>query len=173
MTDQQQTSRQYLRAINIVFFGLLGGQLLFALITLYLHLGLDYSFGEVADIQNIFMILVPVMVLNGFVTGQLVYNSRIKKARVMNTLIEKTAAYRGAIVVRLAMLEGASLFAIVVYLLTADLWFIGMAGIVIVYFFMLRPSAEKIVEELGLDPSETHKFLDPDQIVAETASNNY
>lgn len=169
MTIQKQTSKQYFRSLTILYLGLLIGQLAFSAITLYFNLGLLFQPDD--SLRDIFIYIVPILVVNGFVTGHLIYKSRLKKIKNYNSLISKMRDYRGAMIIRLAMLEGASLFAIVVYLLTADLIFIAMTGLIIAYFIMLRPTIEKISMDLELNSTERMKIENPSEIIAEFETN--
>lgn len=156
MTTQKQTSKEYFRSITIIYFGLLIGQVAFSAITLYLNLGLMYQPDD--SLRDVFIYVVPILVVNGFVTGHLIYKNRLKKIKSYNILTSKMGEYRGAMIIRLAMLEGASLFSIIVYLLTADLIFIAMSGLIIAYFIKLRPTIDKISMDLELDSTEKLKI---------------
>ena len=169
MAIQKQTSKQYFRSITILYLGLLIGQLAFSAITLYLNLGLLFQPDD--SLRDVFIYIVPIIVVNGFVTGQLIYRNRLKKIKNYNSLASKMGEYRGAMIIRLAMLEGASLFAIIVYLLTADLIFIAMSGLIIAYFIILRPTIDKISMDLELNSTERMKIENPSEIIAEFETN--
>jgi MFS family permease len=169
MSIQKQTSKQYFRSLTILYFGLLIGQVAFAAITLYLNLELLFQPDD--SLRDIFIYIVPIFVVNGFATGHLIYKSRLKKIKKHNSLTSKMGEYRGAMIIRLAMLEGASLFAIVVYLLTADLIFIAMSGLIIAFFIILRPTSDKISMDLELNSTEKLQIENPNEIIAEFETN--
>jgi len=54
-------------------------------------------------------------------------------------------------IVRLALLEGSSLFGIVVYQLTSNLLYLAISGIIILFFIIIRPTRDKIETDLNLD----------------------
>jgi hypothetical protein len=169
MTIQKQTSKQYFRSITILYFGLLIGQVAFAAITLYLNLGLLFQPDD--SLRDIFIYIVPIFVVNGFVTGHLIYKSRLKKIKNYSSLTSKMGEYRSAMIIRFAMLEGASLFAIIVYLLTADLIFMAMTGLIVAYFIILKPTVDKITMDLELNSTERLKIENPSEIIAEFETN--
>ena len=165
MSTQKVTSKQYFRINNLLYFALLSGQIVFSAITLFLNHGL--MFQPDPSLRDIFIYIVPLFVLNGFVTGNIIYKNRLKKIKKFNSLTSKMTEYRGAIIIRMALLEGASLFSIVIYLITADIAFIAMAGIVVLYFLLLKPSREKVILELELNSTERMKVESDEELIAE------
>ena len=65
--------------------------------------------------------------------------------------------------VRYALLEGPSIFAIVVYLVTGDTVFILLAAFIVLYFLTIRPNKEKAVSDLDLDTNEEQILYDPNK----------
>lgn len=63
-------------------------------------------------------------------------------------------AYQSATIVRLALLEGPSLFGIVGFLLTGNLIFLGISGALIACFIYQRPTRQKIEDDLNLSYEE-------------------
>ena len=79
MDLQSQTSREYIRSLILVYFGLLTGQIVFAVITFAVNKQLMEPMAE--DLRVVFIYIVPVFVINGFVTGQLIYRNRLRKIK--------------------------------------------------------------------------------------------
>lgn len=173
MTIQRQTSQEYFKSIKIIYFALLAGQLIFLFITLYLNLELSFSQESSDILWDIFLIIALTLALNGFVTGQLIYKNRLKKIKKYTELKTKMGEYKGAFLIRLAMLEGATLFSIVIYLITANLMFIGIAGIVIIYFVYLNPTRDKISFDLELNSTEKLLIENPNEIISEFEIRNF
>jgi hypothetical protein len=165
MSTLKQTSKQYFKSLSILYFGLLIGQIVFSAITLYLNLELNFQADD--SLSGIFIYIVPIFVVNGFVTGHLIFKSRLKKIKTYDTLTAKMGDYRGIAIIRFAMLEGASLFAIIIYLVTADLIFMAMAGLIVLYFIIIKPTVDSVSMDLELDPTEKAKLENPDEVIAE------
>ena len=173
MALQKQTSKEYFKIITVVYFGLLTGQVIFALITIFLHLRNLFTVQDVSELKQVFFFIVPIVVLNGFFTGNLIYKFQLKKIKKLDNLISKMVQYKSAMIIRLAFIEGSSFFCIVVYLLTGDFIFIGSAALLILYFITLNPTADKISVELELNPTEKFKIDNPDEIIAEFETNKF
>ena len=82
-------------------------------------------------------------------------------------LSEKLIDYRSALIVRYALLEGPSFFAIVVYMFTGELMFLGMAVLIILIFLFISPSVEKAGNDLELGQKEKQMLADPNSVVDE------
>ena len=73
----------------------------------------------------------------------------------------KLDAYRAALILRYALLEGPSMFAIVVYLVTGGIIFILLAALIVFYFVTIRPNKENVIKDLDLNPNEEQILNDP------------
>lgn len=58
--------------------------------------------------------------------------------------------YQTALIIRFSLLNGASLFGIVCYMQTGNLLFIIISGLLALYFLSLRPTKDKIENDLNL-----------------------
>lgn len=169
---QGQNSREYFKSIKIVFFSLLVGQLTFALIALYLNLGSESVKGNVGAMRNIFLIIALIFALNGLLTGNMIYRSRLRKVIKNPSLSKKLSEYRSTLLIRLAMLEASTLFSLVAYLLTADLIFVGFAGMTLAYFVFLNPRKETIAFDLELNPDEKAIIESPEGVIVESGDKD-
>ena len=160
-----QTSKQYFRTLNVIHYALLAGQLLFAGVVLYLTYGKTQP---VVGTQNrVFIYMVPLIALLAVLISQLIYRQKLKKLKSYPDLIPKMTEYQSIFIIRLALVEGASLFAIVVYLLTVEAIFISIGVLLMVYFVLLRPTRIKIAMDLELDASDKIKLDQADALIAD------
>jgi hypothetical protein len=166
METKPQTSKDYFRTLQIIYIALIAGQVLFGLMALFLHqmIGLDAGLN---DLKSVFIYIVPIFIVGGYFASRILYKNSLKKAKSRASLIEKMSDYRAALVVRYALLEGPSFFAIVSYLITGYLPFLVMACFIIMIFFTMKPSKESAVSDLELNPYEEQSILDPDKIISE------
>lgn len=165
METKTMTSKEYFKAIQIVYYGLIAGLVLFAGISFYLHqLG---NYPGSAELKDIFIYIVPLFVIGGMVGSNIIFKSRLKEPKKMTKLPDKMAYYRSALIVRYALLEGSAFFAIVVHLITGDLLFLGMAGLIILNLIIIKPTIEKAVNDLELDPNDRNSIYNPNTIIDE------
>jgi hypothetical protein len=117
--------------------------------------------------KEVFIYMVPLIALLAVLISQLIYRQKLKKLKSYQSLIPKMTEYQGVFIVRLALIEGASLFAIVVYLLTVEAIFMAIAVLLIVYFVLLRPTRIKIALDLELNASDKMKLDQADALIAD------
>jgi hypothetical protein len=148
--DQQQP---VFKTITIMFMAFLMGQVMFAAIAYFLVSG-----GSVGDalpqLADIFTILVPVLIVGGWLAGKFMYDKRMQAAQGSMTAPEKLEIYRAAFIMRCALLEAPVLFAIITYLLAGKdiLLLFAVGGIVL--FSLQRPTKQKVARELQLSEAE-------------------
>lgn len=160
MDNIKQTSGVYFRSLIIVFYSLIIGQVFFGLISFFL-VSTNNIKSEGADLRSVFIYIIPVFVLVGLILSNLIFKNRLKAIDRKSSLIIKLTDYRAALVVRYALLEGPSIFAIVVYLVTGDIIFILFAALIVFYFLTIRPNREKAIKDLDLSPNDEQILNDP------------
>ncbi|MBN1181545.1 MAG: hypothetical protein JXB49_04600 [Bacteroidales bacterium] len=164
MATQKQNSTQYFRSLSIIYFAMIGGQAGLSAAAYYLNTFTGYTPDD--TLRDIFLYVVPVFIFMGIIIGWIKYKNSLRNIKNNNNLVQKMAEYRGALLVRLSFLQGNSFFAIVVYLITGDLIFLAMAGIIFIFFIYLKSMKGKIIAELELGPSDQSKIDDDNEIIA-------
>lgn len=156
MENNPLNPKEALKTLRILHFALLAGMIFFSLVALFLF----YNGLEPIDVElsRAFTYIIPIFVVSGYVASHLLFKNRMGVARSAKYLTEKLTHYRAAFIVRLALLEGPAFFAIVAYMLTSELIFLGWAAIIIVYFITLWPTPAKIVADLALNYNEQHEL---------------
>ncbi|HRH49803.1 MAG TPA: hypothetical protein PLP23_13700 [Panacibacter sp.] len=153
----QETTPAYLKAFTILFFALLLGQLLFALIAFVLVFTGSFS-GTDKETEKVFVYMVPLLQISLFIAAHTIFKKRIEPTKAGNNLPEKLAAYRALYILRFALIEGATLFAIIAYLVTGVALIGVFIAIGILSFLTLKPSKEKLVKELELGTDEMEQI---------------
>lgn len=170
MNTNKQTSREYFKSLKIIYYALIAGQLFFASTSLYLQLSGNFD-TEVKDIRDVFLYVVPLFVIAGIFGSNYIFKIKIKAAKNKPNLMEKMFDYRGALIVRYALLEGPSFFCIVVYLMTGDIVFMGMFVLIIIIFLTINPSRHKAAKNLELNINDEQLINEPDEVIAEYKTN--
>jgi hypothetical protein len=166
METKPITSKEYFRTMNIIFLALVSGQVMFGLIVFFLNQTIDPGQG-LEDLRKILLILVCVFTAGGYLGGRILFKKRMEAARDMDKLTDKLTEYRAAVIVRFALLEGSSFFAIVAFLLTGELAFLGVAAFIIAIFITLMPSKSNAIRDLELNNLEEQKINDPEAVISE------
>jgi len=154
------TPSNYIKSLKIVHIALVLGIVFFALISILLQ---SKGFGDLGEeIKNILLILVPIFVAFGILASRFIFKQRIKTIDKSFSLKKKLENYRSALILKFALIEAPSFFAIVSYLLTGDYIFLVLVVILIVVFIFYTPSLTKSINDLELSRVESDILSTPD-----------
>ena len=169
MSTLQQTSKQYFKSLHILFWAMVIAQLMVALVAVFVVQESDMD-ERAGALKNLFLVVVPLLVAASVTGAVLVFRKLVNNLKLKPGLIGKMTGYRTALMVRFALLEGATLIAIAVFLVTGYWLVLAMAGLMIVFFFTYRPSPERAALDLELNTNERIKIEDQDAVIAEYQS---
>ncbi|MCI4669084.1 MAG: hypothetical protein MRZ79_13195 [Bacteroidia bacterium] len=158
------TTKAYFGSLSILFIAMIGGQLIFAAVAYYLNL--DGPVSPDPEIANILLYVVPIAALGAIGSSGIVFNNILGQIKDEDSLLSKTNQYRSAFIVKLAMHEGVGLFALVGYFLTANMVFLGIAAIIILIQFTMRPRPERAIEQMKLKGEHKSILQDEDGIIS-------
>lgn len=144
-----------IKALSLLHFSLLIGQVVFAAIAYYLFY--SGTLKPMAAGENTKYIVMGVGAL-GFLMVILSFSLYRKKTeRLRNSNIpakDKLISYRAANLIRWAMLEAPVLLAIIAFMLTGHYNFLLLAAAILIGFISTRPTAPKAAAELGISEEE-------------------
>lgn len=153
----QQQPVSNIKALSILHFSLLTGQLVFAAIAYYLFV--SGSMTAIDFGKNIQFIVVGVAAL-GLLLAVLSFSMYRKKITVIKEsnqpVKEKLVAYRAANLIRWAMLEAPVLIAIIAFMLTGNYNFMILAGAILLLFITTRPTVSKAAAELSISEDDVN-----------------
>lgn len=156
------TPKSFIQRITIIYLALIIGQLLFA--------GVSYSIVETNFLSfdfgsDVFVMLVPALAVGGAFASNFIYNKKIDELTSLESLNNKLIGYQTACIIRYALLEGPALLGIVTYMQTGNLFFLIIAGALIVYFITLRPTKEKIEMDLNFSFEQKTAFNQINEVI--------
>jgi hypothetical protein len=161
METKPITSKQYFLSLKIIFFALLAGQVMFALVAFFIAKELKLSVLKGPPWEGL-MFIMPNVILVAYFLGVYLFNRKLKTARTRTSLSEKLNDYRAALLVRYALMEGTTIISLILYLLSERIVFMLFAIIGILSFSTMFSSPSRVVSQFELDPYEEQKVLDPD-----------
>ena len=150
-----QTPQGYLKTISIIHLALLAGQVMFAIIT-FIQVGKTQI--DIKNSNDPFLFAVPILAIGGFIASNLMFKQQLSSSLNKDTPNDKLMGYQTALIIRLALLEGPSLFGIVTYLITGNFLFLIISGLLMLYFISIRPTKVKIENDLNLSYEEKTEF---------------
>jgi MFS family permease len=159
-----ETSKVYFKSLAIIYIAVIISQVFLGLVFYYLnHVSQNKTFP--AELNKIFLILIPVLIVGAIVGSAVILRFRLKKLIEKADLKEKLREYRVTLLVNYAILEGPALLSLGCYYITANIIYLGLAGLIIVIFSINKPSKERVAYDLDLNPGERAIIEDPDAIV--------
>jgi len=150
-TKPQVTPKTFLKTIKIIYLALLTGQLLFFVVaftqTPRHKFALDFS-------DDPLVLVVPLMAVMSFILSNILFRQQLGIAVNQTTLSGKLTSYQTASIIRFAVIEGTSLFSIVAFLISGNLFFAAIFGLLILMFIVNHPSKDKVENDLNLSYEE-------------------
>lgn len=153
----QKQVKGFFRQLNMLFGVFLAGVLMFlvsVMIVVY------YRVPENHDLDTILLFAAPISTAALLLISHRLFMSRLKSAGELEKLFQKMEAYRGAIVLRYLLLDGAIFLQIIAYLLTENKLFVVLSVVVISMFMLYRPNARRFTKEMALSELETEVIMD-------------
>jgi len=153
-TSTPSRAKDALRAINVFFYSMIGGMLMFTLIVFALN-SLEKPVLVDESLVRIFFVTVVLIAGLSILIATRLYKKRIAVASTSSlALMDKLNIYRSALIIYLALCEGAGLFAVIVYFLTGYKLLLIVIAVVALAMLLKRPEKSKIFNELQLSSAE-------------------
>jgi hypothetical protein len=148
-TSDTTNTLGYFKAVGILHLSFLVGQLLFAAIAAFMV----FSHSVPPSLPDATIIRIGLIALAILCIGasQFIYNKRISETHAGQSVDEKLSAFRAAMLIRCALLEGPSLLSIILFLLTGSILYLCLALAIILWFALQYPFRSKVLSEIGLD----------------------
>jgi len=148
-TPIQQSPATAVKTMKIIHGGLLTGQVLFAGVAV--ATGTKAIYFNARDTQDVFFFVAPLLAFGGIIAGFFLFKQLTARLSEKNDLQSKVAGYQAAFITRSALLEGPSLFSIVVFMLSGNLFYLFISVLLMLILLQSRPTANRIAEDLQLD----------------------
>ncbi|KQC29842.1 hypothetical protein [Flagellimonas eckloniae] len=155
-----QTPNNFIKTLSIIHLGLMMGPVLFGFVAYSQSVNAIQDFSNTEDV---FFIIVPIVTLSGIFMGNLLFNKLLKSAIKADGLKAKLAGFQTASLIRYAFIEGPAFLGVVAFQLTENLTYLYIAGVLILFLYLLRPTKDKIERGLELRGKEKDQFNNLDQ----------
>lgn len=154
MENQKIEPSNFFKMMSLIFTALLAGMILMGGIMCLMNPTKNFDF----DLKNQLLVIMLVVMIAGIFGSNAVYNFLKNKIENNNSIGEKIAKIQSANLARLALVEAPALLGIVLYMVESNLAFLMLSAIMILYFLTLKPSKEKILDDMNLTSDERRQF---------------
>lgn len=154
----QNNYKMLFTQINIIYFALFTAQVIY----FFIGILLIESGGSIGfeGVETIFLFVTPLVVFTGIYSSRLIYSKQVENSKKnMSSLNAKLLAYRTHLIVRYALLEGLNIFNITIMILTGKFLFAAFFAIVIVFYFLARPSKEAFIMDYEISGEDAAKLI--------------
>ena len=152
------TPKEHLRQLKILHLSLLAGMvLILIMLSSFVVEKLEYALNN----ENLLFYLIGfILVINGIVTGEFLFNKLKTKINVNIPLADKMEGYRSAYIIRDALREAAGLFNIIFFaFMESNILFLVGAIFIIITFIATIPSQGKTISDLNLTKEEGDQLI--------------
>ena len=147
----------YFVTLNIIFFALFSGQVIYFFVALYLIQ--SGNINEYGGMNTIFMFITPIVVLSSILGSKFIYTKQVTEFDKSLPIENKLVSYRTANIIRLALLEGANIFNTSILIITANYFFAALFVIIIILFLFNRPNKEKFIMDYEVSADDAVKLI--------------
>ncbi len=162
-TSLLSTTGAYIKVQRLIHLALLAGQIFFLVVAFILRS--TGAFPTLFEDANIFLLAVLLITASAIGAGLFIFKQRMATVAEKTDMADKLADYRAAAIVKYALAEAPSFFAIIAYMFTGNMIILGIAIAIIAYFAMMWPSVEKMSSEMNLNPDEKMKLEKPETLL--------
>lgn len=147
--ENQQEITKIAKSNSTLYYILLLWQLVFAAIIVYvIKSGLFSS--PFIDKSNTFLIPSVIFSLACLGLSYFLFNKKLETLKRQPNVSKRLMGYRSLIVLRLGILEMASILNLGFYLATSSDLFLIIAGLIIIVFMLFAPNRNKMIADLEL-----------------------
>ena len=147
-TFKSITPYSMLKTLSFTHVAMLAFQMLFGIVAFAQTTRMYFG---VMNMDDQFVFIAPVLALGGFFGGYLIFKKQKYVLREKEDFQEKISGYQSLLITRFALIQGPSLFSIIAYILSGNVFFLLITSLMSVYFIFLRPTREKIENDLRFD----------------------
>jgi hypothetical protein len=157
---EAHTTRSIIKAINLTYWVMFISLIFFLLIIVYvIHttgrgLNTNYDTGVAFIVKTFVIMLVIMMIPFSFIFPQ----RMIAGIKPEASLIQKLLTYRMALLIRHGALNMAGSLILIAFFLIVDTNLLILLSIILLVFFISRPTIFKLAQDLQLNPQEKDKL---------------
>lgn len=165
MDKVTQTSKAYFRTLTMLHLGLIFSLTSFGLV-IFLLLYNGINFGD-ADLTMMMAYIAMISAAAGLLASDRIFKIKLNQVKGITDLKEKMANYRRILAMKYALIEAPAFVAIISVVLTNDYRFFILTLFLTGVLAYLKPSRDKAIADLALNPKEIATIENDEAIVVE------
>lgn len=154
-TNNKFTPAGFLKIMSFLHLGIAATPIVLGILFYTQSKGAQLNFDNSGDM---FIAIVPVIAIGSIFIGDFIFRKTLGSLPKNTSLRDKLAKFQTTSMIKYALLEGAALFAIVIFSNTQNLTYLIIGAFLIFYLLLQRPTKDKIERILELKGEEKAKF---------------
>ena len=156
------TPKKYIQSLKIIYSALLIGQVFFAVMMLVVTENQHFN---MTSAGNPFLIILPVIAISAILISQLFFKQSCNQLVKRETLKQKFFGFQVAFIIKLAIVEVAVMIGIILFSVDGNLFFLTIAGVLLLYFASNFPNKSMVEQHMQLTSQESIQFNKMDEEV--------
>ncbi len=145
-----------LKSLQIVHLALVAG--LIVMTALIVFLNMQRVNREQIDEAVPFIVVGAVSALLNLLLSKIVFSKQVSSVKTLQSLDDKLYRFRQAFLTKMALLEGAGIFNVIVTFLTGSYITLAFALVIVIAMYFQKPTKFSVTEALGLSPDESARL---------------
>lgn len=160
MASQNQTIPEQFRANQIIWLALLAGQILMAMVFVFLISQTEggLNFGKIGDPVSMFLMIAIVLSVSCTALSFFMYNKRKEEIPSLKNLDEKIMHFRSTFILRASLLNGATMVCLIFMFMEENLLYLILALILMSILTRVRPTVDQFKNDYPLTSSERNQL---------------
>ncbi|WP_046757016.1 hypothetical protein [Kordia jejudonensis] len=159
---QGLTPNKFVQTLTIIYMALLSGLLFFMAIVFFQF---DGAMTPTFDTSDTLLLVYPVIAVGAILGSQTIFKKLLASAESKPSLKAKLASYQTASIIKFAMIEGPAFFGIILSMITGNTAFMAIAGVLVLFLMLQRPSKTKVESDLKLRGDHRNQFNTYDEVI--------
>ncbi len=159
---KELTPNKFVQALTIIYMALLSGLLFFGALAFF-----QFNGGMIPtfDSSDTLLLIYPFIAISAIFLSQTLYRKLLATAQEKPGLKLKLQSYQTASIVKIALIEGPAFLGIVLSMATGNTAYLAIAGVLIIFLLMQKPSRTKVESDLNLRGDDRNQFNRYDEVI--------
>ena len=151
----EYTPRKFLKTLTIIHTAVLIGPLLLGG---FLFLSTEIASTSSQNSDDIFIYIFPLIGMLGIFASKFIYKRMLNFHLDKKSLREKLMGFQTASIVQYALVEAPAFLNLAWFAISGNSLYLTVAGVLLIYLFLQRPTKSKIINDLQLKGKEEQQF---------------
>jgi hypothetical protein len=161
-----QTTKMYFKSLKITHFAITISPILFFL-GVYFYKVNDVTGKADIELDHILLYVIPIVVIMNLLLSHFLFNNKLKSTNQLPDLAAKLSNYKVALIIKFALLTGASNLAIIAIILSNNFIFFSFSVVILLFMLLWRPTKGKLIADLELCQQEIDILQDDEAMVTQ------